>query len=133
MSDQGEIKRVAVACEDHRGLDGEVSQHFGGSPSFIIVELDATGIRAAEVVPDPNAGEHRPGRLPRLVVDQGAKVIMAGSMGQRAQDVFRHHGVEVITGVRGNVRAALEAYLRGNTWEPISCGEGRHRHRRGCR
>jgi len=130
MTDKDKIERVAVATEDLQGLDGPVGHHFGGSPAFLVAEMDESGIGKTEVVPNPNAGQHRPGFLPRFVVDLGAGAIIAGGMGEKARAVFRHHGLEVVTGMRGTIRDALEAYRRGERGDGSVCREhhGRHGH-----
>jgi predicted Fe-Mo cluster-binding NifX family protein len=132
MSQTSSTRLVAVAAEDLQGLDGRVGQHFGGSPAFVMAELGEEGLMGSEVVPNPNAGAHRPGFLPRFVVDLGARAIVCGGMGEKARAVFEHHGVEVVTGLRGSIRGALEAYRRGERGDGATCRQHQgHGHGRG--
>ena len=40
------MKRIVVAAEDARGLDGEVSAHFGRCPYYVCVDVDPTADRS---------------------------------------------------------------------------------------
>jgi hypothetical protein len=58
---------------------------------------------------------HEPGVLPRWLHEQGANVIIAGGMGQRAHQLFADSGIEVVVGIASEPPADLvEAYLRGS-------------------
>jgi predicted Fe-Mo cluster-binding NifX family protein len=41
---------------------------------------------------------HEPGVLPKWIAELGVKVVIAGGMGQRAQQLFNEHQVKVIAG-----------------------------------
>ncbi len=126
-------KLIAIAAEDSRGLEGEVSAHFGRCPAYVLVSVTDRDIGEARVVPNPYFAQHRPGVIPRFIHEQGADVILAGGMGPRAVDMFLGFGIEVATGAVGVVGKVLEAYLRGEVRgvqpcahdHPDSCG-GHH-------
>ena len=138
-----EPKLIAIAAEDDRGLDGEVSAHFGRCPYYVMVEVQDGQRASANVLPNPHFQAHRPGVLPGFLHEQGAHVILAGGMGPRDIDMFHGFGMEVATGALGNVGKVLDAYLRGELRgtspcehdHPESCGghergQGRGRGRR---
>ena len=57
---------------------------------------------------------HEPGVLPRWLHEQGANVIIAGGMGQRAQALFAQNGIEVVVGAPGEKpEDIVSAYLAG--------------------
>jgi len=57
---------------------------------------------------------HEPGALPRWLGEQGANVIIAGGMGQRAQQLFAQSGIEVVVGAPPEAPEELAAaYLNG--------------------
>ena len=56
----------------------------------------------------------QPGQVPGFIRDQGAQVIIAGGMGQRAVGFFNEFGIEAVTGAAGKVDAVINAYLNGN-------------------
>ncbi|MBW2459413.1 MAG: NifB/NifX family molybdenum-iron cluster-binding protein [Deltaproteobacteria bacterium] len=124
-------RRVAIAALDDQGLDGEVSAHFGRCPHYVMVDTQQGAPGRVEVITNPYYDAHQPGVMPGFLNEQGADVVIAGGMGPRAIQMFDAFGVEVVTGVVGNVGKVLEAYLRGevtgtvpcNHDHPESCGE----------
>ncbi|MCK5806140.1 MAG: NifB/NifX family molybdenum-iron cluster-binding protein [Lentisphaeria bacterium] len=92
---------------------GQLSAHFGHCEQFALVEVDASSqeVKAMEhVVPPP----HEPGVLPRWLHEQGVKVIIAGGMGQRAQQLFAANGIEVVVGAGCRpVEDTVADYLNG--------------------
>ena len=63
---------------------------------------------------------HEPGLLPRWLHEQGAEVILAGGMGQRAQQLFAEKGIRVVYGVPSDTpESVVKAFLDGT----ITSGE----------
>jgi ATP-binding protein involved in chromosome partitioning len=93
---------------------GRLCSHFGHCEQFALVEVDETTRQPKPTVfltPPP----HEPGVLPRWLHEQGANVIIAGGMGQRAHQLFADSGIEVVVGIASEPPADLvEAYLRGS-------------------
>jgi len=76
---------------------GKLALHFGHCESFAIIEVeDQTKkiIKREDIAAPP----HEPGLLPPWLAKQGAKVIIAGGMGSRAQELFAAQGIQVIVG-----------------------------------
>ena len=123
-----EKRLVAVAADDDRGLESEVSHHFGRCPYYVIAETGDGGIGAVRVAANPYFSDHSPGKVPLFIKSQGVSVMIAGGMGWRAKEIFDHHGIEVATGALGSVRRALEEYLAGRLsgYDPCSGREGGH-------
>jgi len=96
--------------------DGRLCMHFGHCEQFALVEVDETGktvIATHYLTPPP----HEPGVLPRWLHEQGANVIVAGGMGQRAQGLFAQNGIKVVVGAQGGTPEEIAtSYLR-NTLE----------------
>lgn len=109
--------RIAVACDK-----GKVSGHFGHCEVFAIYDVENADITKSESVANPG---HRPGFLPNFLNGLGINVIISGGMGAGAVDLFNGHGIEVITGVAGDPKAAVESYLGG---ELKSAGSVCHEH-----
>ncbi len=78
-------------------FEGKLSQHFGHCEQFAIVDTDqaAEGIAGRQDVTPP---PHEPGVLPRWLGGMGVNVIIAGGMGQRAQQLFTQNQIEVVVG-----------------------------------
>ncbi|NLX14177.1 MAG: ATPase [Phycisphaerales bacterium] len=92
---------------------GQLSAHFGHCEQFALVEVDPADkkITATEYLTPP---AHEPGVLPSWLHDLGATVIIAGGMGQRAQQLFAQNGIEVIVGVSCRpVEQVVNDYLEG--------------------
>ncbi len=126
MSEQ---RLIAIAAEDDRGLDGEVGAHFGRCPYYALVEANDDTVIGSWVVANPYVDMHRPGVMPRFIRDLGAHVVIAGGMGPRAIGLFHGFGIDVATGVTGNVAAVLRAYLRGEHRGVVPCA---HDHPESC-
>lgn len=93
--------------------DGRLAQHFGHCAAFALidVDLDRRTLISRQDVPAP---DHQPGLLPPWLAEQGAKLILAGGMGSRAQQLFVHHGIQVIVGVPSDTPEVLVgAWLAG--------------------
>lgn len=75
--------------------EGRLTAHFGHCQEFALVEVQDKQIQNKQIlVPPP----HEPGVLPRWLNDQGASVIIAGGMGQRAVNLFEEMGIHVVVG-----------------------------------
>jgi predicted Fe-Mo cluster-binding NifX family protein len=101
--------KIAIACD---GTD--VSPHFGRCERYLMAEVNGTDIKLLDWLGNPG---HEPGALPRLMAEQGVKVVVAGGAGPRAQQLLAASGIELITGVTGDSLEALQAYAQG-TLEP---------------
>jgi ATP-binding protein involved in chromosome partitioning len=77
---------------------GRLCMHFGHCEQFALVDVDEVDHKARGttlLTPPP----HEPGSLPRWLHQQGADVVIAGGMGQRAQQLFAQSGIRVVVGV----------------------------------
>ena len=99
-----------------------IAGHFGHCDTFMFYDVQDGKIVSEEAVPNPG---HRPGFLPNFLADRGAQVIVSGGMGGGAVDIFNERGVEVIIGIQGDPRAAVEAYTKGQL---VSTGSVCHNH-----
>jgi len=71
--------------------------HFGHCERFALVEVDLATKKILNRE-DVDAPPHQPGLLPPWLAERGANMIIAGGMGQRAQDLFVEQGIQVIVG-----------------------------------
>lgn len=122
--------RIAVSADDSHGMDSVVSPHFGRCPYYILVDLDGQEVRQVNAVANPYHGQHTPGAVPGFIQSQGANVMLAGGMGQRAIGFFQKYGIQAVTGASGTVRHALEQYLGGGLEGAEPCHESlKHGHK----
>ncbi|MCC7406612.1 MAG: hypothetical protein IT442_00975 [Phycisphaeraceae bacterium] len=118
------MTRIAVPVQGE-----ELCVHFGGAPgmAFFDADLESREITSQKVLPTP---PHQPGVLPRWVAEQGAEVVIAGGIGERAIIMLADAGIRVVHGAgaqraEGAVRAWLEGRL---TVDPKACNHDHHGH-----
>ena len=91
--------------------NNSLCMHFGHCEVFAFFEVNEKEkliTNKTEITPPP----HEPGVLPKWIGDQGVHIILAGGMGQRAQNLFNENGVKVIAGVtENNPEKAVLDYL----------------------
>lgn len=85
-------------------LNGELTAHFGHCERFAIIETENDKIISEEFIDPP---VHQPGVYPRFLAEQGVKVIIAGGMGQKAQDLFAQNNIRVFMGVQSGAPSKL--------------------------
>jgi ATP-binding protein involved in chromosome partitioning len=98
--------RVAIPL-----TNGKLSQHFGHCEQFVIIDadIDTKNIESRELVEPP---AHEPGILPRWLSGLYVNLVIAGGMGQRAQQLFAQHQIEVVVGAPAeSAEDAVSAYL----------------------
>ena len=92
---------------------GNLCMHFGHCEQFALIEVDekTKQIKGTILLNPP---PHEPGLLPRWLHEQGANVIIAGGMGQRAQSLFAENSIKVVVGAPAETPESLvTAYLAG--------------------
>ena len=90
-------------------LNGQLTAHFGHCEKFAVVETDGKSVLNQELVNPP---VHQPGVYPAFLAGLGVNVIIAGGMGQKAQDLFRQNNIEVCVGVNpGEPADLVKEYL----------------------
>ena len=77
--------------------NGKLSAHFGHCEQFTLVDINEQTKEIANIETlQPPA--HEPGVLPKWLGEQKANVIIAGGMGQRAQQLFAQNNIKVVVG-----------------------------------
>ena len=92
---------------------GKLSQHFGHCEQFAIIDVDSDSksIKSQEMVEPP---AHEPGVLPRWLAGLQVELIIAGGMGQRAQQLFAENNIDVVVGAPDNEpQELISQYLAG--------------------
>jgi ATP-binding protein involved in chromosome partitioning len=94
-------------------LVGHLSTHFGHCEEFALLTVD----KAKEKILGTSRHQppaHEPGVLPRWLHELGVTVIIAGGMGNRAQELFAQNGIDVVVGAPSAPPEELvSAYLNG--------------------
>jgi len=92
---------------------GKLTLHFGHCEQFAIVDVNEETKKITgreDLTPPP----HEPGVLPRWLHEQNVNVIIAGGMGQRAQQLFVQNDIEVVVGASSaEPEELILAHLQG--------------------
>lgn len=111
--------KIAIASEGKY-----VSGHFGHCEGFTIYEIDEGNKLNKNFTQNPG---HRPGYLPVFLKEQNVDVIIAGGMGETAQQLFSENGIEVVVGAEGICDDAVQKYINGKLKSTGSiCTEHQH-------
>ena len=114
--------RIAVCSEN-----GEVFQHFGHTPEFLVCEVADGKVAASEIVSSGGIGH---GALAGLLGENKIDLLICGGIGGGAMAALAEAGVEVVGGVSGDAKAAVESYLAG-TLAPRADFKCNHHHEDG--
>ena len=118
--------KITIPTLDSGGLDAFVSDHFGQSPFFTVVDTVTEEVHAIT-----NQGQHfgGPQHPAAVAADAATDVILCTNLGQKALRYFQQRDITVYTGVSGKVREILQAYREGTLQsgtEPGSCPGKQH-------
>ncbi len=92
--------------------DGAIDDHFGHCKAFAVFSVD--GGTVAELAPIPSVeGCGCKSGIAATLAKEGITHLVAGNMGEGAVRVLGSHGIEVVRGASGSVRAAAEAFAAG--------------------
>lgn len=101
--------------------DGQVDNHFGHCDHYSIFTIEDQQIIKFEELPSPQGCGCKSG-IAKDLQEQGVEVMLAGSMGEGANQKLTAHGIKVIRGCSGNVTDLINAYLSGFIFDSgIAC------------
>ena len=93
-------------------LDAEVDPRFGRCQYFIIAEPQTMEFEA-----DDNSSAMAAGgagiSAAQMIADKGVEAVLTGNCGPNAYQVLSSAGIQVITGVSGKIKDAIEGYRAG--------------------
>ena len=93
-------------------VQGKLSLHFGHCDQFAIFDID-DNLKKVINRKDETPPGHEPGVLPRWLHENNVNVIIAGGMGQRAQQLFTQNDIKVVVGASsGTPEELVSAFLQ---------------------
>lgn len=103
--------KIAVSSAGQT-LDDSVDARFGRCAYFLVIDPDTL---ESEAIQNPNIDlGHGAGiQSAQLLANKGVTVVLTGNCGPNAFQTFGAAGIQVITGVAGQVREAVEMYKSG--------------------
>lgn len=101
--------KLAIAYEN-----GEVFQHFGETPSYLVVDIE-NGEVVNEKIHDNGEASHI--ALIDVLVDLGADAVVVGGLGGGAFVRLEAAGIKIYAPYVGSAKQAIEDYLEGKLVE----------------
>ena len=107
--------KIAVSS-DGSTLDAKVANRFNSAKYLLIIDLDNGEYEA--VLNPFTIGQHGAGvQAIVLAVSRGAKAVLTGYTSPAIANQFKSSGIEILTGMTGTVREAIEQYKRASSLE----------------
>ena len=103
--------KIAVTSTEP-SLEAQVDPRFGRCQCFVIVETDDMSFDVFEN-PNTSLGGGAGIQSGQFVTSKGAQVILTGNCGPNAYQTLSASGIEIIVGVSGTIREAVETYKKG--------------------
>jgi len=110
-----DVQRIAISVEQDKGLDSMVSQHFGKSPYFILIDLHKDSPQSWFVIENPGAGIERKRGIEaaHLLAHHKADVLFAKEVGEGPYHVLRDSSIEILAlDNELSIAGLLEAFSR---------------------
>ncbi len=114
--------KVAITYEN-----GEVFQHFGRTPAFIIYDVENGEIKSQSIL---ETGETGHGALAGFLQEAGADVLICGGIGGGAINAMNEAGITIFAGASGNTDDVIKSYLDGTLPQvgEATCDHHDHEH-----
>jgi len=103
--------RIAISATGS-SLDAEVDPRFGRCQYFILVDPETMQFEAIENSSAMAAGGAGISTA-QMIADKGVQAVLTGNCGPNAYQVLSAAGIQVITGVSGKVKDAVQGYKSG--------------------
>lgn len=97
--------RVAVATKGNNGLEDVVSDVFGRTKTFTIVDLEDDKIKSDSILENPGAS-YKYGAGPivaKMLVDNGVNLVLAYVLGCGAEGLLKQHEIKHVS-IKPNIK-----------------------------
>ena len=103
--------KVCVTSEGNN-LDSKIDARFGRCQYFIIVDTDTL---ASEAMKNPNIESMGGAGIQsgQFIAAKKVKTVLTGNVGPNAFQTLQSAGIDVVTGISGTVKEAIEKYKKG--------------------
>jgi predicted Fe-Mo cluster-binding NifX family protein len=102
--------KIAIPTMDPRGMDSEISEHFGRAPFYVLVDPDSGQV---DVVPNTSDHMGGTGDPTDLLKNHGIEVLLCRGLGRHAVSAFTQDGIAIYIGANGTVQHALGLWRNG--------------------
>jgi len=108
--------KICITSQGNK-LESQIDPRFGRCAYFIIIDPDSMEFEAIE-----NSNAQTMGgagiQAGQLIGNKGVKVLLTGNVGPNAFQTLQASQIDIITGVSGLVKDAVEKYKTGN-FKPV--------------
>ncbi len=104
--------RIAVTSQGEN-LDAEVDPRFGRAAMFLLVDTETMSFEVVENGQNLNLPQGAGIQAAQNIAEHGAQVVITGNCGPKAFKTLQAAGIEVVVGVSGKVKDAVQAYMDG--------------------
>ena len=114
--------RLVVPISEEKGIDSQLSQHFGRAPFYAVIDFDEKGqIMGSETI--ANTSEHfgGVGLPPDRIVQLKPDALVTYGLGSKALKMFQDAGVAVLRTEANNVKDVVNAY-KANELQELTQG-----------
>ena len=120
--------RIVIPVSDDKGIDAQLSQHFGRAPFYAIIDLDEEGnvIGQGTIA---NTSEHfgGVGLPPDRILQLKPKALITYGLGPKALRVFQNAEVAVLRTEANTVKDVVKAYNNNELQELThGCHQAHH-------
>lgn len=118
---------ICIPSLDKNGLKGQISQHFGKTPYFVLIRWDNDKIETFQIL--ESNGKHVGGQMTpgEFISGSGAEILLCGNLGPKAIQMLQKSGIEVYVGAKGTVLEAVQDWVAGNLKQAnmdLACSDG---------
>jgi len=110
--------RIVVPVSEEKGIDSQLSQHFGRAPFYAFIDLD----EKRQVIGQgtiANTSEHfgGVGLPPDRILQLKPSALVTYGLGSKALRIFQDAGVAVLRTEANNVREVVNSYISNELQE----------------
>jgi len=116
--------RIAISAAAP-GLDAEIEPRFGRCQHFVIVDPESMEFETLENSSAMAAGGAGISTA-QMIAEKGVGVVLTGNCGPNAYQTLTAAGVQVVTGLSGKIKDAVEAYNAGKLQPSSQPSVGSH-------
>jgi predicted Fe-Mo cluster-binding NifX family protein len=102
--------KIAISSKGG-ALNSPVEERFGRCAYFVIVDCDTMKFTAFTNPASEFSGGAGPAAV-REISKHGVQAVLTGQVGGNAQRALEEAGIQVVTGVTGSVKEAVESYKK---------------------